>query len=154
HPGAVVAMLRGEEVWGALPGPSPELMAAALSQATIDQNDKQAVIQSRVDFFGVLHGPAHPYDADRMRDIFTREIDRDPNFQSTANHQLAIAKTPAWGSNLASLDVPPLVPPGPAPPILPSEHGVALAKDIPGAELLSLEGVGHDLPDEEMDTIV
>jgi pimeloyl-ACP methyl ester carboxylesterase len=153
-PGAVVAMLSGEDVSGALPGPSPELMAAALSQATIDQNDKQAVIQSRVDFFGVLHGPAHPYDADRMRDIFTREMDRDPNFQSTANHQLAIAKTPAWRSNLASLDVPTLVIHGTADPILPYEHGVALAKDIPGAELLSLEGVGHDLPDEEMDTIV
>jgi pimeloyl-ACP methyl ester carboxylesterase len=129
-------------------------MAAALAQAGVDQNDKQAVIQSRVDFFGVLHGPAHPYDADRMRDLFTREIERDPNFQSTANHQIAIAKTPAWRSNLASLDVPTLVIHGTADPILPYEHGVALAKDIPGAELLPLEGVGHDLPDEEMDTIV
>ena len=89
-----------------------------------------------------------------MRDIFTREVERDPNFQSTANHQVAIAKTPAWRSNLASLDVPTLVIHGTADPILPYEHGVALAKDIAGAELLTMEGVGHDLPGEEMDTIV
>lgn len=153
-PGAVMGMMSGESVEGALPGPSPELMVAALAQAGVDQSDKQAVIQSRVEFFGVLHGPAHPYDADRMRDIFTRELDRDPNFQSTANHQVAIAKTPPWRSRLASLDVPTLVIHGTADPILPYEHGVALAKDIAGAELLSMEGVGHDLPEEEMDTIV
>ena len=31
-------------------------------------------------------------------------------------------------------------------PILPHEHGVALANEIPGAELLTLEQTGHELP--------
>jgi len=153
-PGAVLGMLGGGDASGALPGPSPALLAAALAQAGVDQSDKQAVIQSRVELFEVLHGPAHPYDEALMRDTFTREIARDPNFQSTANHQLAIAKTPGWRSRLASLDVPTLVIHGTADPILPYEHGVALAKDIAGAELLTMEGVGHEMPEEEMDTIV
>ena len=153
-PGAVIGTLSGEDATGALPGPTPELLVAALAQAGVDPNDKQAVIQSRVEFFEVLHGPAHPYDEDLMREIFTREVERDPNFQSTANHQVAIAKTPSWRSRLASLDVPTLVIHGTADPILPYEHGVALAKDIPGAELLTMEGVGHELPMEEMDSIV
>jgi pimeloyl-ACP methyl ester carboxylesterase len=153
-PGAVVGVLSGEDTSGALPGPKPELLAAALAQAGVDPNDKLAVIDSRVAFFGVLHGPAHPYDEAAMRDIFTREVERDPNFQSSANHQVAIAKTPPWRSQLASLDVPTLVIHGTADPILPYEHGVALAKDIAGAELLTMEGVGHELPGEEMDAIV
>jgi len=153
-PGAVLGSLSGEGDGGALPGPTPELLAAALSQATVDPNDKQAVIESRVELFKVLHGPAYPYDEATMRDVFTREVERDANFQSTANHQVAIAKTPSWRSKLASLDVPTLVIHGTADPILPYEHGVALAKEIPGAELLTMEGVGHELPHEEMDSLV
>jgi pimeloyl-ACP methyl ester carboxylesterase len=153
-PGAVVGVLSGEDASGALPGPKPELIAAALAQAGVDPSDKQAVIEARVAFFGVLHGPAYPYDEAQMRDVFTREVERDPNFQSSANHQVAIGKTPPWRSRLATLDVPTLVIHGTADPILPYEHGVALAKDIAGAELLTMEGVGHELPGEEMDAIV
>jgi len=153
-PSAVLGSLSGEGDGGALPGPSPELLAVALAQATVDPNDKQAVIESRVELFRVLHGPAHPYDEAMMRDLFTRELERDANFQSTANHQVAVANTPPWRSKLASLDVPTLVIHGTADPILPYEHGVALAKDIPGAELLTMEGVGHELPQEEMDSLV
>ena len=32
-------------------------------------------------------------------------------------------------------------------PILPYEHGVALAETIPGAAFLTLEGAGHEMPD-------
>ena len=37
--------------------------------------------------------------------------------------------------------------------VLPYEHGKALAKAIDGAELLTLEGVGHAMPEEEWDRI-
>ena len=30
--------------------------------------------------------------------------------------------------------------------MLPYPHGVALAKEIPGATLLTIEGMGHELP--------
>ena len=52
-----------------------------------------------------------------------------------------------------SLDIPTLVIHGTADPILPYDHGVALAKEIPGAELRQMEGVGHELPGEEFDVI-
>ena len=100
----------------------------------------------------MLHGPAHPYDEAAMRDIFTREVERDPNFQSSANHSGRDREDSAVAQPLASLDVPTLVIHGTADPILPYEHGVALAKDIAGAELLTMEGVGHELPGEEMDS--
>ena len=43
---------------------------------------------------------------------------------------------------------------GTADPILPLDHGQALAAGIPGAKMLELEGAGHDIPDALLDTIV
>ncbi len=153
-PSAVLGAMTGDSPEGALPGPSPEVLAVAMAGPTLDYSDKKAVAQNRVDMFRILHGPAHPFDEEGQLELYTREVDRDPQFASTQNHAVAIAKTPSWRSRLASLDVPTLVIHGTADPILPYEHGVALAKEIPGAELVTMEGVGHELPVEEWDTIV
>ena len=47
--------------------------------------------------------------------------------------------------------MPTLVIHGTEDPALPYEHGVALAHAIPGAELLTQEGVGHEIPSICMD---
>lgn len=39
-------------------------------------------------------------------------------------------------------------------PIIPYEHGVALARTIPRSVLLTLEGTGHELHHEDWDTII
>jgi pimeloyl-ACP methyl ester carboxylesterase len=129
-------------------------MAVAMSPEPLDYSDKQAVIDNRVKMFRVLHGPAHPYDDAAMADVASRDFDRDPSLASSQNHALAIQKTPSWRSRLPSLDIPTLVIHGTADPILPYDHGVALAKEIPGAELLTMEGVGHELPREEFDSVI
>ena len=98
--------------------------------------------------------PAYPYDEAAMADVASRDFDRDPNLASTQNHGLAIQQTPSWRSRLPGLDIPTLVIHGTADPILPYDHGVALAKEIPGAELLTMEGVGHELPREEFDNVI
>ena len=38
--------------------------------------------------------------------------------------------------------------------IFPVGHGEALAREIPGAELLVLEGAGHELPRRDWDVVV
>ena len=71
----------------------PEARAAGRGSRTGRRRSERQAGGDRlacVAFFGVLHGPAHPYDEAAMRDIFTREVERDPNFQSSANHQVAI----------------------------------------------------------------
>ena len=50
------------------------------------------------------------------------------------------------GPLLAEISVPTLVIHGTEDPILPYPHGVALAETIPGAELLTLEKAGHEIP--------
>jgi pimeloyl-ACP methyl ester carboxylesterase len=152
-PSAVLAALAGGDDPSALSPPTAEVMAMALSEP-VDFSDRQAVIDNRVKMFRVLHGPAHPYDEAVMADVAGRDFDRDPDLASAQNHALAIQKTPSWRSRLPGLDIPTLVIHGTADPILPYDHGVALAKEIPGAELLTMEGVGHELPREEYDNVI
>ena len=152
-PSAVMAVMTGADDAGALSPPAPEVLAMMMAEP-VDYSDKNAVVETRVKMFGILHGPAYPYNDADMRDIAGREYDRDPQMASTQNHGIAIQASPSWRSKLPSLDIPTLVIHGTADPILPYDHGVALAKEIPGAELLTMEGVGHDLPREEFDNII
>jgi pimeloyl-ACP methyl ester carboxylesterase len=39
-------------------------------------------------------------------------------------------------------------------PLFPHQHGRALAAEIPGARLLTLEGAGHELPRATWDLVV
>ena len=47
---------------------------------------------------------------------------------------------------LASVRVPTLVIDGTADPLVPAAHGKDTADTIPGAQLLLIDGMGHDLP--------
>ena len=55
---------------------------------------------------------------------------------------------------LSSIAVPTLVIHGTADPMFPLEHGEALAEEIPGARLLTLEGAGHGVDRADWETIV
>jgi pimeloyl-ACP methyl ester carboxylesterase len=39
-------------------------------------------------------------------------------------------------------------------PLFALGHGLALANEIPGAQLLTLEGTGHELPRADWDVVV
>jgi pimeloyl-ACP methyl ester carboxylesterase len=55
---------------------------------------------------------------------------------------------------LSSIAVPTLVIHGTADPMFPVEHGQALAAEIPGARLLTLNGAGHGVDRGDWETIV
>jgi pimeloyl-ACP methyl ester carboxylesterase len=54
---------------------------------------------------------------------------------------------------LSAIGVPTLVIHGTADPLFPIEHGEALAREIPGARLLPLEGAGHGIVRDDWETI-
>jgi pimeloyl-ACP methyl ester carboxylesterase len=55
---------------------------------------------------------------------------------------------------LSSIAAPTLVIHGTADPMFPLEHGQALAAEIPGATLLTLNGAGHGVDRADWETIV
>ena len=62
------------------------------------------------------------------------------------NTPIAETRTPAWRGGLGQIEAPTLVIHGSEDPVLPYPHGVALAEEIPGATLLTMDGMGHELP--------
>ena len=49
-------------------------------------------------------------------------------------------------ARLGEIAVPALIIHGTDDPLFPPAHGEALAREIPGARLLLIEGLGHELP--------
>jgi pimeloyl-ACP methyl ester carboxylesterase len=61
-----------------------------------------------------------------------------------SNHWLVDDEEPA--PPLDRITAPTLVVHGTADPVFPPAHGEALAQEIPGARLLLVEGMGHEVP--------
>ena len=136
-----------------LPGMSSETVAAFKADAP-DWSDREAVIDYMVHLERVCASRSEPFDEASFREVCARVFDRTVNVESmTTNHNL-LERGERWRERLPELDVPTLVIHGTADPVLPYEHGVALANEIPGARLLTLEATGHELPRRTWDLAV
>jgi pimeloyl-ACP methyl ester carboxylesterase len=101
----------------------------------------------------VLAGPDRPFDEAAVRELVRRDIERARNIAASENHR-AIADGEVSRPPLSSIAAPTLVIHGTADPMFPLEHGQALAEEIPGARLLTLEGAGHGVDRADWQTIV
>ncbi|HYP48016.1 MAG TPA: alpha/beta hydrolase [Thermoleophilaceae bacterium] len=130
-----------------LPGMTPELQATfADESAEPDWHDRDAVVDYIVEGERPYAGPGG-FDEPRMRAIAGRVFERTDNVAaSMTNHFLLEGDGPA-DPRLSRLEgLPTLVLHGTADPLFPPAHGRALAEAIPGARLIELDGVGHQLP--------
>ena len=80
-----------------------------------------------------------------MRALLGRVYDRSGSMPSANNHFVADGTGMEAGA-LAGIVVPALVIHGADDPLFPPAHGAALAREIPGAELIVVAGLGHELP--------
>ncbi|MEM7020829.1 MAG: alpha/beta hydrolase, partial [Pseudomonadota bacterium] len=135
-----------------LPGPSETFIAAATplpeGAAFADQ------VAARVELHRALAGSRHPFDAERARKLTVREMARARNYASNGNHAIAVQNTAPWRDRLGEISLPTLVVHGTEDPILQLPHGEALAKEISGAEMYVMDGVGHALPEPEWDGLI
>ena len=100
----------------------------------------------------MLSGDERPFEEAEMRDLVRRDIERAHDFAALQNHDLLEGDDRPSGP-LSSIGVPALVIHGAADPMFPLAHGQALADEIPGARLLTLEGAGHGLERADWDTV-
>ena len=119
-----------------------------------DWSDRPAAIEYLTELSRALASRAHPFDEDATRALFARALDRTTNVESSMKNHHAAEGTDRWRERLGGLDVPTLVIHGSEDPVFPLGHGEALAREIPGAELLVLEGAGHELPRRDWDVVV
>jgi pimeloyl-ACP methyl ester carboxylesterase len=132
--------------------PSSERFKRFMSTAEVDWSDRDSVIEYLVDYSRVLAGGERPFDEDALRELVRRDVERADNFAASQNHGM-LANDEHPSPPLSSIAVPTLVIHGSADPMFTLEHGQALADEIPGARLLTLEGAGHAIDPADWETV-
>ena len=129
----------------ALPPPTQEAMSVLV---TPFPTDREGYLESSVQTSRILAGPGFPFDKDRAREEAERAFDRGLSVAGTARQLAAILASGSRKEALQAVTVPTLVIHGDADPLVPVECGMDTANSVPGADLLIIEGMGHDLPPE------
>ena len=139
-----------------LPGVTQELMSAFADEPPEpDWTDRAAVIDYLVEGERPYAARSRPYDEAAMRDLAGRVFDRSTDLAASLTNQFLVEAGDPWRPRLGQVAAPTLVVHGTEDPLFPYGHAVALANEIPGAELLALEHTGHEyFPRATWDVVV
>jgi pimeloyl-ACP methyl ester carboxylesterase len=126
-----------------LPPAKPEAMAVLMTPAP---TEREAAIEHGVRVYSTIGSPGYPPDEAELRALLARAFDRGVDPEGVARQLVAILASGSRRDALGSVRAPALVIHGLADPLVPVEGGRDTAACIPGAELMEIEGMGHDLP--------
>lgn len=145
HPSRILSLISIYSTTGNrdLPPPKPEMMERLRAPAP---PEREAYIKYMVDLFKAMAGPGFVFDEAWTRMITTTAYDRSFSPQGTMRQIAAIMTQTDRKKALAAVTVPTLVIHGTDDPVVPMEAGKDTAEAIPGARLMLIEGMGHDLP--------
>jgi pimeloyl-ACP methyl ester carboxylesterase len=134
-----------------LPPPNPEalMLISNVSPATRAES-----IEYSVKVQQILNGPHFPIDEAYVREFAGRAFDRSFYPQGRARQIGAILASGSRKEALKTVQIPTLVIHGDADPLVPVEGGKDTAASIPGAELLIIKGMGHDIPKQVAPQII
>jgi pimeloyl-ACP methyl ester carboxylesterase len=126
-----------------LPLPKPEAVSILVTSPPMD---REGYLEYSIQIWRVLNGPHYPINEDLVTERANRFFDRGLNPAGTARQLAAILASGSRKEALQSVTAATLVIHGNADPLVPVEGGIDTAGSIPGAELLIIEGMGHDIP--------
>lgn len=136
----------------ALPPARPEAMAVLMERAPADATLDQ-VLDLGVRVVRGIGSPAYPVPLDRLHDRLERDYNRSFYPAGAPRQFAAIVADGDRRERLKDVTVPTLVIHGADDPLVPVEGGRDTAASIPGARLLEIPGMGHDLPVELVEQI-
>ncbi len=123
--------------------PHPETMR--MFSGTPPTN-REEVVQRALETFSVIGSPGFHTDLAAVADLAGRAYDRAFDPLASARQAVAVLASGDRTSRLRSLTVPTLVIHGTDDRVIDVSGGRATAAAIPGAELVVIDGMGHDLP--------
>jgi pimeloyl-ACP methyl ester carboxylesterase len=114
--------------------------------AGVPPTNRAEVVQRSLNASRVLGSPGFAPDVDGITGRAGRAFDRGFDPLGIARQAVAVMASPDRTSGLRSLEIPTLVIHGANDPMCDVSGGRATAAAIGGAELVVIEGMGHDLP--------
>jgi pimeloyl-ACP methyl ester carboxylesterase len=156
HPARVLSLVSMMSSTGNpdLPPASPEVMALMTSPAPHPLQDEPGYLAHCVALSQAIAGRGYPFDESAQRDQALLEAKRAYNPTGFLRQIAAIAATGDLRLHLATITAPTLVLHGADDPLVPVEAGKDTAAHIQRAELLIVEGMGHELPPALFDHVV
>ena len=126
-----------------LPQAKPETIAAVLAPAP---EERGAYVEHNMNIWRKIWSPGFPFEEKRARTFLENSYDRSYYPQGMARQNIALIANGDRRPSLSSLKVPTLAIHGADDPLIPVEGGKDTARMIPGASLLIIHGMGHDMP--------
>lgn len=117
-------------------------------------SDEAGFLAHSLAFARRIAGTASPFDEDAHRALALEEVRRAYDPGGVGRQIAAIAVTGDRRSQLATIKAPTLVVHGADDPLVPSACGEDTASSIPGAVLMLIDGMGHDLPSPIHPTVI
>jgi pimeloyl-ACP methyl ester carboxylesterase len=126
-----------------LPSAKPEAMEALLTPppATREESIERALFISHR-----IGSPGFPFDESDVRACAALSYDRGFCPEGATRQLIAVLASGSRKEALKSVKMPTLIIHGKDDPLIPVEAAQDTAAAIPGAELMIIEGMGHDLP--------
>lgn len=135
-----------------LPQAAPEVVRVLLSRPA--GTSTTAVVEHTMRLFKAIGSPAYPVPEAEMRERVTAGVQRALHPVGTLRQMLAIVADITRAALLSRITAPTLVIHGKADPLVPLACGEDTARRIPGARLVTITGMGHDLPPEPVRQIL
>jgi pimeloyl-ACP methyl ester carboxylesterase len=107
---------------------------------------REGYIEVSVKTWRLIGSPGYPITEERTRQRAGETYDRGVTAAGTLRQMMAVITQPNRSARLRALKIPALVVHGLADKMVHVSGGRATAAAIPGAELLLIDGMGHDLP--------
>jgi len=127
-----------------LPSGTPEAMAV-LSESPSDPTDRECVISHSMKGQKVIGSPGYPPTPDELRQYCEGAYDRCYCPSGTARQMAAVLSDSDRAERLREITIPFQVLHGREDPLIPLACGEDTAKRVPGAPLVVIDGMGHDV---------
>jgi pimeloyl-ACP methyl ester carboxylesterase len=145
HPERVLSLTSIMSTTGdrAVGQPHPEGMAALFNPPP---SDREGLADWAVRNWHAIGSPGYPAEDERIRERALASYDRSYYPEGFARQLVAVIASGDRTEKLAGVRVPTLVIHGEDDPLIDVSGGEATARAIPGAQLILIPGMGHDLP--------
>ena len=113
---------------------------------------REAYVATSARVWQAIGSPGYPVDDETVRSRAEETFDRGVSASGVMRQMLAILNQPDRSKALKALRMPVAIVHGSADKMVHVSGGRATARVIPGAELLVIDGMGHDMPTELFET--